>query len=111
MTFLIDIGSGHNDIELSSIPKICYCYSVSLRHGILTLLVLDGNVKFYTNEEASYAKFMSISNIFYNITSIIDMTCNPQLNAMLVKQKYILNPTRLFFFSETLLNKQILWKC
>jgi hypothetical protein len=108
MTFLIDVGGGHIDIELSSIPKSFYCCSVSLRHGILTLLVLDGKVKFHTNEEASYAKFMSLSNIFYNIASIIDMTCNPQLIAMLVKQKYILNPTRLFFFSETVLNKQIL---
>ena len=38
---------------------------------------------FHANKEASYANFMSVSNIFYNIASIIDMTCNPQLSAML----------------------------
>ena len=83
MTFLIDVRDGHIDTELSSIFKISDIYSVSLRHGILTLFVLDGNEMFRTNEKASYAKLMSVSNIFYNITSIIDMKCNSQLNATL----------------------------
>ena len=64
MTFLIGVGGDHIDIELSSIHKIVNGYSVSLRRGILTLFVLHANVKFQTNESASFAKFMSISNIF-----------------------------------------------
>jgi hypothetical protein len=40
VTFLIGVGGGHIDIELSSIHKIFYCYNLSLRHGILTLFVV-----------------------------------------------------------------------
>lgn len=36
----------------------------SLRHGILALFVVQVSVEFHTNENASYAKFMSIYNIF-----------------------------------------------
>ena len=60
VTFLIGVGGGHIDIELSSIHKIFYCYNLSLRHGILTLFVVQVSVEFHTNENASYAKFISI---------------------------------------------------